>query len=84
MESRIRFEHRFYQMTDNMLEFEFKFCVNGALLSICEDGEIIFNRLYLVAILSRFSFFPILFSSLTLLYFAFFLFFFSFLCFDIS
>ncbi len=43
VESRIRVEHRFFQITNNLLEFEFKWCANRALLSLCEDGEIMFN-----------------------------------------
>lgn len=43
VESRIRVEHRFFQMTNNLLEFEFKSCANRALLVLCEDGEIMFN-----------------------------------------
>ncbi len=43
MEFRIRVEYRFSQMTDNLHDFEFKWCVNDVLLSLCEDGEIIFN-----------------------------------------
>ncbi len=42
VESRIR-EHRFFQITNNLLGFEFKWCANRALLSLCEDGEIMFN-----------------------------------------
>lgn len=37
VESRIRVEHRFFQMTDNLLEFEFKCCLSGAIVSLCED-----------------------------------------------
>lgn len=40
VESRKRVEHKFFQMTVHLLEFEFKWCVNGALLFLCEYGEI--------------------------------------------
>ncbi len=53
VESRIRVEHRFFQITNNLLEFEFKWCANRALLSLCEDGEIMFNWWYMVVMLIR-------------------------------
>ncbi len=40
VESRIRVEHRFFQMTNNLLEFEFKWCANRGM---GKDGEIMFN-----------------------------------------
>lgn len=43
VESRIKVEHSFFQMTNNLLEFEFKWCANGALLSFSEEGGIMFN-----------------------------------------
>ncbi len=43
VETRIIVERRLFQMTNNLLEFEFKWCANRALLSLCEDGEIMFN-----------------------------------------
>jgi len=43
VESRIRLEQKYYQITKNLLEFESKWCVNGASLSLCEDETIVFN-----------------------------------------
>lgn len=43
VESRVVVENKFFQLTKNLPEFEFKWCVNGALTSLGEDGTLIFN-----------------------------------------
>lgn len=43
VESRIVIEYTYYQHTNNVLYFEWKWCIREALVTVCESGNLLFN-----------------------------------------
>ncbi len=43
VESRVVIEYTYYQHTNNVLHFEWKWDVGGALVTVCDSGNLVFN-----------------------------------------